>query len=96
MSQQIDSLNIDDDAKSLLFTLVAENAQLKAENDELKSTPISTNEACKYLGIGRKKFWELSKSDNHFPQAQKFGKTNFYPKNELKVYRDNIIRSPTQ
>ncbi|PAJ72161.1 hypothetical protein CJF42_22680 [Pseudoalteromonas sp. NBT06-2] len=94
MSQQnIEDLKIDQDAKALLFSLIAENTRLLAENIELQSEPVNTEGACKYLGIGRKKLWELSKDDPAFPQALKYGKANHYKRNDLKNYRDNVMLS---
>jgi predicted DNA-binding transcriptional regulator AlpA len=86
----IQSTDIADDAKALLFALLEENITLRRENEALQDQErlISTKEAMQVMGCARKKFWELT-SESGFPQAIKFGHTNHYKLNELKAFRDD-------
>ncbi|TMP88539.1 hypothetical protein CWC05_03660 [Pseudoalteromonas ruthenica] len=86
--QAITALAVSDDAKALLFALAQENQTLQQQLEELMQKPLSTNEACKFLGCGRKKFWQLSKADPSFPKPIQFGNTNHYRVSELRQYRD--------
>ena len=88
----VSSLNISPDAQALLLTLVNENNALREEIQELKAEQehglLTTVEAMKFLGCGRKKFWELTKQVG-FPRAIKFGITNHYKRTELEAFRSN-------
>ncbi len=87
-SNEINSLNIGEDAKNMLLFLMSENQRLQGIVDSYEVKLISTEEACKALGCGRKKFWEMAKKDN-FPRAIKMGKSNHYKLNEILAIRDN-------
>lgn len=87
-TSEINSLNIGDDAKKLLLFLMTENQQLQSKIDYYESKLISTEEACKVLGCGRKKFWEMAKHDK-FPESIKMGKSNHYKLSEILTIRDN-------
>ncbi|MEJ2912757.1 helix-turn-helix transcriptional regulator [Pseudoalteromonas sp. C12FD-1] len=84
--QQIILLDIHPDAKAVLFALLQENNQLRAELEEQKDRLVKTDEACEVLGCGRAKMWKLAKRED-FPKPVQFGKTNYYRINELIAFR---------
>ncbi|HEA17701.1 hypothetical protein LCGC14_2659170 [marine sediment metagenome] len=84
--QQIILLDIHPDAKAVLFALLQENNQLRAELEEQKDRLVSKVEAMEVLGCAHAKFWKLSKFDG-FPKPVQFGKSNYYRINELIAFR---------
>ncbi|MBD1582778.1 helix-turn-helix transcriptional regulator [Pseudoalteromonas sp. S16_S37] len=89
-SEHISTLQIQDDAKALLFTLLHENLELRQKLEESEDRLLSTNEAMQLLGCGRNKFWKLSKLEG-FPKAIQFGKANHYKQTELRAFRSQYI-----
>ena len=84
--QQIIMLDIHPDAKAVLFALLQENNQLRAELEEQKDRLVNTREAMEVLGCAHAKFWKLNKLEG-FPKPVQFGKSNYYRINELIAFR---------
>lgn len=87
VERKIKQLRIGNDAKKILLYLFSENLKLQREISWLKSTLVSTSQACEMLGCTRKKFWKMAKSDG-FPNAVKLGKSNYYRLEKVLAIKD--------
>lgn len=84
--QKITLLDIHPEAKAVLFALLQENNQLRAELEEQKDRLVNTREAMQVMGCAHAKFWKLNKLEG-FPKPVQFGKSNYYRINELIAFR---------
>ncbi|WP_405127967.1 helix-turn-helix transcriptional regulator [Pseudoalteromonas sp. PB2-1] len=84
--QKIILLDIHPEAKAVLFALLQENNQLRAELEEQKDRLVNTREAMQVMGCAHAKFWKLNKLEG-FPKPVQFGKSNYYRINELIAFR---------